>query len=72
MNPRVGYAALGLSLGVVGVAPATEGTRIFVPHDLQRTVFPRQAVGTAKTLRQVSLGHMMRTVDSAIGVVAPR
>jgi hypothetical protein len=47
-----------------GAAAAGCGTRMFVEHARQRTVFPRQFVGTASTLRHVRFGHMIR-IDSA-------
>lgn len=39
---------------------------MFVPHARHRTVLPRAELGTASTFRQVSLGHMIRTVSSGI------
>lgn len=55
-------------LGSVGLA---WGTATVVPQFLQRTVFPRVDSGTARTLRQVRFGHMMRTVSFAMGVSTP-
>lgn len=45
------------------------GTRMLVPQDRQRTVLPRAMAGTAKTFLQVRFGHMIRTGDSAIGLL---
>lgn len=39
------------------------GMRISVPQLRHRTVFPRATVGTAKTFRQLMLGHIMRMDD---------
>lgn len=44
------------------VAPFEAGTRIFVLHALQRTVFPRAISGIERTFRQVRFGHMIRTI----------
>lgn len=35
-----------------------------VPHALHLTVLPRASTGTASTLRQTRLGHMIRMVSS--------
>jgi hypothetical protein len=62
--------------GLASLAPAVSdgapGTRIFVPQLRQRTVLPRQVWGTAKTLRQVRLGHMMRTLGEFAFDMGPR
>lgn len=51
-------------------AGAVLGTSKHVLHRAQRTFFPRTFAGTWSTARQVSLGHMMVTVGSAIVVSA--
>jgi len=53
-----------VSFATGGAAACGCGTRMFVEHARHRTVFPRQFVGTASTLRHVRFGHMIR-IDSA-------
>ena len=42
------------------------GTRILVPHCLQRTVLPRATSGTDRTFRHVRFGHIIRSICSDI------
>lgn len=56
-----------------GAAAATacfSGTLITDPQFLHRTFFPRELVGTASTLRQDKLGHMIRKWSLAIATIS--
>src|SRR6185503_1987058 len=67
-------AAPGLVSGLGASVAVRPGTRMFVPQLLHRTVLPRQEWGTASTLRQVRLGHMMRMLAGksfGIGPASP-
>ena len=63
------HPALFLS-GRITTSALAIGILMLVPQFLQRTIFPRATVGTAKTRRHVRFGHRMRTVSVDIGIPA--
>lgn len=52
---------------MLGAASLRPGMRMEALQYLQRTVLPRAAPGTARILRHVSVGHMIRIPLSALG-----
>ena len=64
-NSPVLYAAASSGLGA-GAGSFLPGIRIDALQYLHRTVFPRAWAGTARIFRHVSVGHMIRSPDSAL------